>query len=310
MHKRISAFWLVLMLFLTACVTINVQQENPTATPGAVLPATNTPEVGLPPTSAPGLSEELLRNSEFLSPAMNVPIRLVDGEFSGSVNGVELKTSIRPGVQFGDLNDDGVDDAALLLSENMGGTGTFVSLVVIFSQDGKFKQAPGITIDDRPVINSIAIGDNKVKIDVLVHGPNDPMVNPTQAELREYTLVDETLILTKLNSILGGGTQRTIEIDTPAAGEEIGTSVRVSGSMAIAPFENTLLVQLLDNTGKELYRSAFMVTAADIGQPATFDNTLTLPALPSGLKVILVLQESSMADGSPLTINSVILKTR
>lgn len=310
MNKKLYTLSLAFLLILTACVTINVQQENPTATAGAASPATLTPEVGLPPTNAPELTEEVLRNSEFLSPMLNAPIRLVNGEFSGSVNGVELRASIQPGIQFGDLNGDGVDDAALLLSENTGGTGTFVSLVVIFSQSGKFKQAPGMTIDDRPVINSMSITDGKVKLDVLVHGPNDPMISPTQAELRECTLVDENLILTKLNSILSGGTQRSIQIDAPAAGEEIGSSVRVTGSMAIAPFENTLLIQLLDNTGKEVFSSAFMVQAADVGQPATFDNTLTIPALPSGSKVILVLQELSMADGRPLMIDTVILKIK
>ncbi len=310
MNQRTGAFSIVLLLFLTACVTVNVQQENPTATSAAGIPAMNTPEVGLLPTSAPGLSEEVLRNSEFLSPALNAPIRLVNGEFSGTVNGVNLNASIQPGIQFGDLNGDGVNDAALLLSENTGGTGTFVSLVAVFSRNGKFQQAAGVTIDDRPIINSIAIADGKIKIDVLVHGPNDPMVNPTQAEKREYRLVDENLILTKLNSILSGGTERTIQIDTPVEGEEIGTSVRVTGSMAIAPFENTLLVQLLDNTGREVFNSAFLVQATDMGQPATFDNTLSLPALPSGSTVVLVLKESSMANGQPLTINSVILKVK
>ncbi len=309
MNKRIGVISIVFLLFLSACVTINVQQP---ATPTGVTsePVVNTPQATLPPTTAPGLTEDVLRNSEFLSTTLNTPIKMVNGEFSGTVDGVQLRAHIMPEIQSGDLNGDGVNDAALLLAENTGGTGTFVSLVVVFSQDGKFKQAPGIYIDDRPIVNSMSIADGKVKIDVLVHGPNDPMVSPSQPELQEYSLVNETLFMTKLNSTLSGGGERMITIDTPVRGEEIGATVRVTGSMPIAPFENTLLLKVLDGTGKELLNTAFMVQAAEPGAPATFDNTIALPAVTAGSTVVLILQESSMANGMPLAVNSVILKMK
>jgi hypothetical protein len=310
MNKKIGGISTVFLLFLSACVTINVQQPAPTSTETAGTPILSTPPAAPNSTSEPALTEEALRNSEFLSPTLNTPIKMVNGEFSGTVGGVSLRAEILPEIQFGDLNRDGMKDAALLLAENTGGTGTFVSLVVIFSQEGKFKQAPGIYIDDRPIINSISIADGKIKIDLLVHGPNDPLASPSQAELQEYTLVKENVILTKLNSLLSGGGERSITIDAPAVGEEIGSSVRVSGSMPIAPFENTLLLKVLDNSGGELLNSAFMVQAAEPVSPATFDNTVALPAIPAGSTVVLILQESSMANGMPLAVNSVILKTK
>lgn len=305
-----SLIFLLFIPFLAGCSLINGQPTTPV--PGeteAVLP-TNIPVETVVATTAPKLNEEALLNSEYLSPILNTPIRLVNGKFSGTIEGVELQAEILPGIQIGDLNEDGVDDAAVLISENTGGTGRFVSLVVIYSLGGKFNQALGVTIDDRPVINSMVIAEGKVIVDALVHAPNDAMVSPTQAETQEYTLIKETLLLTRLNSTLSGGSERSITINTPAAGDEISSMLRVSGSMPIAPFENTLLIRIIDTTGKDVYSSGFMVQAAEPGGPATFDNEVAMPVLPSGSTVILVLQETSMADGRPLAVNSVILKIK
>lgn len=305
--KRFRIFSVVLLLLISSCVSINLQQPESTSIEIVETAILVTPETTTIPLQATGLTEEALRNSEFLSPSLGKAVKLVEGTFTGTVDGIELQATLQPGIQFGDLNGDGVDDAALLLAENTGGTGTFVSLIVIFSKNGKFQQAPGVTIDDRPIIDSITISEGKVQVKGFVHAPNDVMINPTQGMTQEYSLVGDNLFLTRMNTALSGGGERSIIIDTPANGEQVSGSVRISGSMPIAPFENTLLFQILDENMNELYKSAFMVQAADMGQPATFDNTIPLPALSSGSTVVLLLQESSMADGSPLAINSVIL---
>lgn len=305
--KRGKLFSVLLLLFLSSCVSINFQQPLSTPISNVETTVAETQAVTAIPSQAAGLTEEVLRNSEFISPTLGKAIRLVDGVFSGMVGEVDLQARLEPEIQFGDLNSDGVDDAALLLAENAGGTGTFVSLIVIFSKDGKYQQAPGITIDDRPIIDSMSISQGKVLVKGFVHGPNDPMISPTQGMTQEYSLVGDNLFLTRMNTALSGGGERLIEILTPQNGEQVSGSVRITGSMPIAPFENTLLIKILDSNKNELYSSAFMVQAADIGQPATFDNTILLPDLVPDSTVVLSLQESSMADGSPLAINSVIL---
>jgi hypothetical protein len=226
------------------------------------------------------------------------------------VNGTELTATIMPMIQWSDLNADGVDDVALFMSENTGGSGNFVSLIVIFSQNGKYIQSPGVFIDDRPLINQIAAADGKIIVDLLVHGPNDPMVSPTQAEIQEYSLIGNNLFLTRLISTTSGNTQRSITIDTPAKGDVVSTSLRISGSMPIAPFENTLLLKILDANKNKVFTSGFMVQAADVGAPATFDNVVEIPQLPSGSVIVLYLEELSMADGAPLNVASVVLRVQ
>lgn len=300
----------VFMLLLSSCVSINLQ--SPVVTPTSTSEAIVVEPTTVPITSGEvqGLTEEILRNSEFLSPILGKHVKLVNGEFDGTIDGIELHATLYPDIQFGDLNSDGIDDTALLISENTGGTGTFLSLIVIFSTADHYQQAPGITIDDRPVIESVSISDGRVLVEGFIHGPNDAMVSPTQGITQEYSLVGENLFLTRLNSALTSGGERSIVINAPVQGEQVSGSVQVSGSMPVAPFENNLLLRILDANKNELLVSWFMVQAEDIGQSATFDNTITLPAIASGSTIILILEEPSMADGSLLTSNSVILNVK
>jgi len=73
-------------------------------------------------------------NARYLSPMLQQPIQLVNGVFTGVVDGVELTARIQPGMQFSDLNEDSVNDAAFLLAEDTGGSGVFVSLIVVYSK--------------------------------------------------------------------------------------------------------------------------------------------------------------------------------
>ena len=295
----------LVVLFLAGCVNINLSTNVPNP-PQPTLP----PPVTLEPTSPPvaqGLTEEVLRNSTFLSPQMGVPVTLVDGKFSGEVNGSPLNVVMQPGVQFGNLNSDQVPDAALLLAEDMGGSGTFVSLVVVYSNGSNFKQAPGVLIEDRPIINSIGIMDGVVKIDAILHGPNDPMANPTQGVEEEFSLVDKKIFLTRLTSAIQGGGEHMIQIDSPVDGTPVSGSVQLSGAMPIGPFENNLVLTISDAASGLLLQEGFMVNAADMGAPATFSNVITLPVVPSGTHLVVTLSELSMANGMPLAIDSVVL---
>lgn len=303
--KKLTGMSIFLMtIFLVGCVTINVPPQAPTIPPVTTdLPP--TPELPAPTQPPQGLSEEVLRNSEFLSPLMGVPVRLVDGKFSGEANGSPLNVSLRSGVMFGDLNRDGVNDAAFLLNEDTGGSGTFVSLVVIYSDAGQFRQAPGILINDRPIVNSLEIQNGVVVFSGFLHGPNDPMVNPTLGVTQEYSLLAGKIFLTRMSSAISNGGEHIIFINNPIEGDEVGDTARLIGSMPIGPFENNLSLQVIDPATGVLLHEGFLVQAPDMGAPATFDNEIHIPGVTSGTELLLVLNELSMADGSPMAIASV-----
>lgn len=298
----VAAFLFVFTL--VGCVTINLGPNQPSPSPEPT-------EIPLPTaTEAPvqaGLTEERLLNAEILSPLQQVPVVLVNGAFSGQLADTELNVKVYPDIQFGDLNADGVDDAAMILAENTGGTGNFYSLVVFYSKDGHFAQTQGEMIDDRPMIESLTIEDGKVKLRALVHGFDDAMVEPTTLMHAEYTLLEGQLVNTRLDMAFGGGEMRVIHIESPAPGERIGSSLRIIGSMAIAPFENNLSLEIRDLNNNTLYQEGFMVSSMGLGGPATFDNMVTLPEMPAETPFLLVLSEQSMKDGSPMALNSVQL---
>lgn len=291
---------------LIGCVTINLGGENT----GQAQTTLTSPE--LPPlaTIQPPqhvLSEERLWNADYLSPLLQAPITLVNGAFSGMIDGTELNVTAQPGIAYGDLNGDGIEDAAIVLAENTGGSGVFVSLVVIYSDAGQYAQAAGVVIDDRPIIDSVAIEGSVVKLQALVHAPNDPMVNPTTRISAEYSLRGGRLINTRLSSTFVGGGEHAIYIDTPRDGEGVSGSLRVTGSMPIAPFENNLSLLISDPLSGQLLHEGFMVQAEDMGAPAAFDNSVELPDVPAGTEILLLLSELSMADGTPMALDSIWL---
>nr|HMN63232.1 Gmad2 immunoglobulin-like domain-containing protein [Anaerolinea sp.] len=191
---------------------------------------------------------------------------------------------------------------AVLLAVNRGGSRTFIYLGAVLNQGGQPSQAGVVYIDDRPVTKRLEIKEGLIEYDVVVHQANDPMVSPSLAESQMYRLEGGTLLLTRLESQTTNGQTRKIVIDSPRNGDLAGGVVQVQGSMPIGPFENNLAYRLYDAAGNQIDAQPFGVQAPDMGAPATFDNPVSLPALPKGTVVWLELAELSMADGAPLAV--------
>jgi len=186
----------------------------------------------------------------------------------------------------------------------MGGSGTFVSLIAMVASDSGFTQAPALLVDDRPLINTLTLDGNTIILDASIHGVNDPAASPSMKVVEQYRLLQGNLTLVKFDSTIGDAV-RSITIDAPVSSQEVSGTLVVKGSMPIAPFENTLKYTIYDESGAVLDEGAFMVTAADMGAPATFENPLTLPVVTAGTVLRIELKEVSMADGSTLCMNSV-----
>ena len=82
-----------------------------------------------------------------------------------------------------------------------------------------------------------------------------------------------------------GGTERTIQIESPAAGTQVGDTVEVKGSVSIVPFENTLGYRLYHAANNQLAEGTF-VTANITGTSGTFDATVEYPGYLQGLRSV------------------------
>lgn len=137
------------------------------------------------------LTEESLRNAEYQGIYAEA-VQLTDGRYEGEpfVEGGASRPMvifIEPHV-FGDLDGDSVDDAAVLLVENSGGSGSFVYLAVVLNHDGDPVNQATTLLGDRVQVEELNIELGEIQVRMLTHGPDDPLCCPTLETTASYNL--------------------------------------------------------------------------------------------------------------------------
>lgn len=306
----VSRYPLIFLLvsLLVGCRPI---QATPTVTPVGSSPGgIESTATTAAPTALPDVAA-LLLNAQY---QLGVPdslqvIQLQDGKFEqGTAGGADyVSVMLTNFVAAGDLDGDGSEELAALISENFGGTGVFVFLVIFRNVNGTATFLTSSVVDDRPQLNALSIENGEVFLDAIIHGFDDPMCCPTLRTTRHYRLVNDQLDMSDYTTFTPDGRPRTITIESPDHGTEIFSTVQVKGSVAIAPFENNLTYSIKDGTGIELSRGAVSVSAPDLGAPGTFDETISIGSIISGTVITIEIQDISAADGSLFAMDSVQL---
>jgi hypothetical protein len=279
-----------------------------TQPPAPTVAPTQIP-TSLPPTQVPSaLTLDVLKNAEYKLPVSNKTVRLAGGSYRATSGADSIDVTLLDKVAFSDLNGDGKPDAVVLLAENTGGSGTFISLVVMLDENGQPVQSSSAFIGDRARITNVTIGpDRKIVVTGNVAGPNDPLCCPTLPVTETFQLTKAGLELVRLTSQTPDGRERAITIESPANGTQVSGSVEVKGNVTIAPFENNLVYRIFDGTGKKWAEGPIQVKAAEMGGPGTFDTTIDISSIPPGILIRLEVLDLSAADGSTLAMDSVEL---
>lgn len=172
---------------------------------------------------------DALKNMEYKSEwTESGKAKLTNGEYRepaapGSTS--ETAVTLTDNVAFGQLN--GQDAAAVVLVTNTGGTGNFTDLAIVINQDGKPVNVAAAPLGDRVRINSLTIENNEIAVDMITHGPDDPMCCPTQQVVWKYALEGDQLKQTS-QEVRG-----TVE-----SGEEAKTEPKSAGTNAGLTSEN------------------------------------------------------------------------
>lgn len=87
---------------------------------------------------------------------------------------------------YGDFNRDGLKDAAVIITENEGGSGEFRSLAFLINDGRQLVHRVSHSLGDRAIINSLRERNGKVVIDMFVHGERDCMAGPTKRVKNSY----------------------------------------------------------------------------------------------------------------------------
>lgn len=252
-----------------------------------------------------------IRNAQYQLGATDTlqVVQLHDGKFEQGLPGSDnyISVVVTDFIAIGDLNGDGTNEVAALVSENYGGTGVFVFLAVYAEENGKLTFQTSTMVDDRPQLKAFSMERGEIYVDAVIHGLDDPMCCPKLRTARHFRLADNQLDLTDYTTFTAEGKPHTIKIEAPPDGAEIFSSIPMKGNVAIAPAENNLVYRIYDVSGIELSAGAIPFTAPQAGAPGTFDTLIPLGKVLSGTVVRIEVQELNAVDGSLLAMDSVEL---
>lgn len=279
---------------------------------GLTSPATAAPTIVPVTQTAPSLTINQLKNAQYKLGARDdhAVVQLTDGKYQQGTDATTLDYAsvvMSDFASFGDLNHDGVNEGAVVVYENYGGTGDFGFLVLYSNQNGGPVFVNSVMIDDRPQINRVAFQGDEVFLDATIHGPQDPGCCPVLPTTQQYRLIGSSLRLSKYTTNTPAGDKRELFINSPVDGTQVNGSVQVQGNVSIAPFENTLSFAVYNENYAQLTTGAINVAAPDLGKPGTFDATIDLSMVPPGSKIFLQIEDVSAADGSILAMDLVPL---
>jgi hypothetical protein len=105
-------------------------------------------------------------------------IRLVDGRFeleAAPGSGARIRTDLFGKPVYGDLDDDGDEDAALLLVHSTGGSGSFYYVAASLQETGRYQGTKAVLLGDRVAPQDMRIRNGIIIINYADRKPGEPM---------------------------------------------------------------------------------------------------------------------------------------
>ena len=245
------------------------------------------------------LTLDQLRNAQYHLPLLgddNTPIQFTDG--AGQIaygEGATERVSagiVNDTVAFGDLNGDGIADAAVVVFISGGGSGTFIHLVAVLDQDGQPAQAALAFLGDRVPVRSLTIASSRIVAETVAHRPSDGLCCPTLEITRTFTLRDNRLV-----------PRQALVIESPLPGETVASGVEIRGTASTYPSAETLAYLVYDARGGVIGTGSLSVDGYG-DQPGTFAAPVEFIAGTDGPGRIEIV-DTDPANGSAPTRTSV-----
>jgi len=123
-------------------------------------------------------------------------INFKEDHFSKKFKDYELHVEFADGA-YGDINDDGKEDAVVFLQSHTGGSGVIVTMAIVMNQNGKYRNTDCIDIGDNEDVNTIQFKPNKVTLDMLLHLSDEPHCCPNSPLTFTLNISKEGRILNK-----------------------------------------------------------------------------------------------------------------
>ena len=235
---------------------------------------------------------------------------LEDGEFRAPVapgSASELVITLTQ-TTVGDLNGDGIGDAAAITVEEPGGSGRFRILHALVREEGELHDADTAFLGDRIRVEGVAIHDGVVMVFMLDRPRDAPFAEvPSIPVIRKFRLAGETL--EELEPIGGQVDAEAapacddslpdaalVMVHSPASGAEVASGFEVTGCSRT--FESNVVWRLLDRAGEVLAMGH--ATGGGVDGPAMFAFTVEYESAERQLTHLEVFEEDvSEGEGYP-----------
>ena len=154
---------------------------------------------GLSPQKTPAndLTVSALKNAEYQSQYIaSGKVKLTNGEYRQRVVegfAAEVVVTLTDATAIGKLKDCR-KAAAVILKTQTGGSGTFTELAVVVNDNGTPQNLATKFLGDRVKVKNISFEAGTITVDLITHGPSDPMCCPTLDVTQKYELQDNALI--------------------------------------------------------------------------------------------------------------------
>ena len=97
-------------------------------------------------------------------------------------------------IAFGDLNKDSIDDAAVILGTDGGGSGYFVDIAAVYNRNGKPKCIASTSLGDRILVKQININKGVIVLKMLTHKEIDGQCCPSKETFAKFKVKGDKLV--------------------------------------------------------------------------------------------------------------------
>lgn len=130
------------------------------------------------------LDIQSLVNSRYHTYAFSDTVRLHNGIYyylndKGIIDSNSYTKLDQRNVAFGDLNGNGIPDAAVIMISSGGGTGLFIDLGIVFNVNGRPVNVATESLGDRVAVKKVFIKDGLINVRLLTHGDQDGQCCPS-----------------------------------------------------------------------------------------------------------------------------------
>ena len=116
-------------------------------------------------------------------------------EIEGRAVKLENETRYFGNEAFGDLNGDGTEDVAFILTQSPGGSGTFFYIAVALKTAAGYQGTNAILLGDRIAPQTTEIRNSEVIVNYADRNPGEPMTTPPSLGVSKYLKIDNNRLV-------------------------------------------------------------------------------------------------------------------